>query len=233
MSGTGGFFSVASNGKSLENVKLTRNQRRDWCKTFNLNAISKVVSGNEDNHGELRALAVDFIMQHVDNESSPEWKWIDFWLPPYLSIPFSETRTPASDAGDTDKYGSTIHIIALCKLLDMEIIVYEPNSRSNTKFTIYTPSILLTPSIHDPQKEDLPTAFLLLKDNHYQIVKFEPLALGFGASLRDPYSSFHIFKRAAHIRMMNNANSYKVTFPNRTPHAARLLADWQHNPTTS
>jgi hypothetical protein len=73
---------------------------------------------------------------------------------------------PAKDASEVHKYGSTVHIIAACKVFDANILIFSHISG----WTLYTPDIEVAPSPTYKQHPERPTFPILFTENHFNVI---------------------------------------------------------------
>ncbi|KAI1698688.1 OTU-like cysteine protease domain-containing protein [Ditylenchus destructor] len=125
------------------------------------NAVSQAISAMQNNARELRKLACKYIHDHRHE------KWAEDWVGPEWTI--ENTEKEASEPGDTAQWGRTLHTIALAKLLNVEILVYQPDGLP--KFQLYTPTMKSAPSIKNKQDPNLGIISLILNAEHYNLIE--------------------------------------------------------------
>uniref|UniRef100_A0A915D3C8 Ubiquitinyl hydrolase 1 n=1 Tax=Ditylenchus dipsaci TaxID=166011 RepID=A0A915D3C8_9BILA len=115
------------------------------------------ISSTEDNHKRVRHLIVEFMKNNPNNE------WREFWQ---RKESCADMEIAAKNSSDVARYGSTVHIIAAAKLLDVNILTYN----EAIGWTLYTPDIETGPSPELLQDAEKPTISLYYNGSHFDVI---------------------------------------------------------------
>uniref|UniRef100_A0A915CNY0 OTU domain-containing protein n=1 Tax=Ditylenchus dipsaci TaxID=166011 RepID=A0A915CNY0_9BILA len=120
-------------------------------------SIIYCISSTEENHERVRYLIVEFMKKYPNKE------WRQFWQ---RKESCTDMEIAAKNSSDVARYGSTVHIIAAAKLLDVNILTYN----KDIGWTLYTPDIETGPSPELLQDAEKPTFALYYNGSHFDVI---------------------------------------------------------------